>query len=596
MIITRKFGKLIRGNATPFQIFSASILGMLIGFVPGFQQAPGLLISWIGCLIILNANLFLAGLVGILGKLLLIALMPVAFAIGRFLLEGPTNPLFASLANAPITAYFGLDYYVVPGGQVLGLVLGVGIGIGMTKSLGAYRRKMQRLENDSERMKKWSSKGWVKALTFIFLGTGKGKKSYEELLSKKWGNPIRIPGVAVVLVLAFLGYIAIRSLSDPLVTAAIKSGLERANGATVDLENAHLDLDAGRIELDGLALADPENLETNLFASDRIVADISAADILKKRFSIDSLVFENASSGLPRLQKASLIGKKPKPSDAPKLELPDYKGLNSVIENAPELKERLSQLKKWLEALGGEKDDSQNLKQTLASRIQSLGYTQVAKKDLIEGSPIVWIRNLVADQVKTSFLDNATLSIEAGDLSSHPNLLQSDPKIQIHSSDGSLDATLVLGTAAGRADNQIELSMSGISVDEVASKIKSDGSLPISGGTMTLNIAGKLSSADSDLKISPTFSGSSISIGGTTLPADNLSIPLFLRGPIDNPRIKLDSKALTDAIAKAGKKELLNKAAEKLGIDSSDTEGSGDLEDAAKKFLGGFLKKKVEEN
>jgi len=99
MIITRKFGKLIRGRATPFPIFSAYILGMLIGFVPGVQQAPKLLIFWIGCLIILNANLFLAGLVGILGKLLLIALMPVAFAIGRFLLEGPTNPLFASLGN-----------------------------------------------------------------------------------------------------------------------------------------------------------------------------------------------------------------------------------------------------------------------------------------------------------------------------------------------------------------------------------------------------------------------------------------------------------------------------------------------------------------
>jgi len=99
MIITRKFGKLIRRRATPFHIFPASILGMLIGFAPGFQQAPGLLIFWLGCLIILNTNLFLAGLVGILRKLLLIALMPVAFAIGRFLLEGQTNPLFASLGN-----------------------------------------------------------------------------------------------------------------------------------------------------------------------------------------------------------------------------------------------------------------------------------------------------------------------------------------------------------------------------------------------------------------------------------------------------------------------------------------------------------------
>jgi uncharacterized protein (TIGR03546 family) len=133
MLITRKFGKLVRGKATPFQILSACILGMLIGFIPGFQQAPGLLVFWIGCLIILNANLFLASLVGILGKLLLIALMPVVFAIGRFLLDGPATPIFESLANGPITAYFGLDYYVVPGGQILGLILGIAIGIALTK-------------------------------------------------------------------------------------------------------------------------------------------------------------------------------------------------------------------------------------------------------------------------------------------------------------------------------------------------------------------------------------------------------------------------------------------------------------------------------
>ena len=40
-----------------------------------------------------------AGLVGILGKLLLIALMLEAFTICRFLLESPTNPLFASFGN-----------------------------------------------------------------------------------------------------------------------------------------------------------------------------------------------------------------------------------------------------------------------------------------------------------------------------------------------------------------------------------------------------------------------------------------------------------------------------------------------------------------
>jgi len=594
MLITRKIGKLIRGKTTPFQIVSASILGMLIGFTPGFAQAPGLIVCWVLCLIILNANLFLAGIVALLGKLCLWITMPIAFSIGRFLLEGPTEGLFKTLVNAPITAYFGLEYYVVPGGQLIALVIGGAIGISMTKLLGSYRRKMMSMEQNSEKMNQWSSKGWVKALKYIFLGSGKGKKSYEELLSKKWGNPIRIPGAIAAILIVALGYFGLKSLSDPFITAAIKGGLETANGATVDLKNAHLDIDEGRIEIDGLALADPENLDTNFFASDRIVADISSADILKKRFSVDSLVFENASSGLSRPTRGSHVGKRSDTKKESPIQLPDYKDLGSVLEDAPEWKERLAQVKKWLEALGGE-GESTSLKESLASRIASLGYANVSNKDLIEGSPTVLIRNLVATQVKTQYFDNATLDIEADFLSSHPSLVESDPKIKITSSDDSLNATLALGAAAGRADNLVELELKGLSVDDFASKLKSGGQAPISGGSMNLAITGKLSSIDSDLKISPTFKGSTISIGGSQVSADNLSIPLFLRGPIDNPSVKIDSKAMTNAIASAGKKELLNKAAEKLGIDPSDT-GDGDkLEDTAKKLLGGFLNKKKDE-
>ena len=596
MLITRKFGSLIRGKATPFQLVSASILGMLIAFTPGFQQAPGLIIFWSLCLLILNANLFLAGIAGLLGKLVFWLTMPLAFSIGRFLLDGPTGGLFSTLANGPVTAYFGFEYYIVPGAQFLGLIFGVALGLSLTRGLGSYRRKMIRMEQDSEGMNKWSSKGWVKALKFIFLGSGRGKKSYEELLSKKMGNPIRIPGTIFAVVILGLGYVGLRSLSDPIVTSAIKQGLEKANGATVDLKNAHLDLKEGRLELDGLALADPEALNTNLFASDRIVADISSADILKKRFSIDSLVFENASAGLARESEGKTTGKRADSEKESPLKMPDYQDLGSVLENAPEWKERLSQVKKWLEAIGGDgspqDDESVTLDDLLASRIQALGYGNVTKQDILEGSPTVWIRSLVANQVKTSYFENATLNIQANDLSSQPGLLPTDPKISVVSSDGAFTASLELGAAAGRADNQISLNLKNLSVDEFASKLKSDGQSPLSGGTMNIAVSGKLSAIDSNLEITPTFKGSTLSIGGNQMPADSLSIPISLRGPIDNPAIKLDSKAFQKAIAKAGKKALLNEATKKLGIDTS---GDKYLEDSAKKFLGGFLKKKSED-
>ena len=70
---------------------AACVLGALIGFLPGWAQAPGLMLLSMFLLIILNANLLLAGLVGLGARLLSLAAAPLLFKIGRLLLDGPTN-------------------------------------------------------------------------------------------------------------------------------------------------------------------------------------------------------------------------------------------------------------------------------------------------------------------------------------------------------------------------------------------------------------------------------------------------------------------------------------------------------------------------
>jgi uncharacterized protein (TIGR03546 family) len=118
-MITRKIGKLFRGKSTPFQVYAACILGSMIAFVPGLTQAPGLLLALILCLVVLNANLGVAAIVGIGAKILSLLLTPVSFAAGRVLLHGPTEGLFKTMVNAPVLAYFGFEYYTVTGGLVL---------------------------------------------------------------------------------------------------------------------------------------------------------------------------------------------------------------------------------------------------------------------------------------------------------------------------------------------------------------------------------------------------------------------------------------------------------------------------------------------
>ena len=117
MFLTRSVGNFLRGKATPGQLFVAALLGGMLGFLPtffapnnaggGFAQAPGLILSLLFLPLVLNVNLALVGLVAIIAKLLSLMLLPVSFAIGRVLLDGPLQPLFQFLVNAPVTAWLG---------------------------------------------------------------------------------------------------------------------------------------------------------------------------------------------------------------------------------------------------------------------------------------------------------------------------------------------------------------------------------------------------------------------------------------------------------------------------------------------------------
>ena len=78
----------------------ACVLGAILGFAPGFGQAPGLMVILMLALIIFNANLPLAAVAGAIAELASLILLPVSFALGRLLLDGPTQPVFKAMINA----------------------------------------------------------------------------------------------------------------------------------------------------------------------------------------------------------------------------------------------------------------------------------------------------------------------------------------------------------------------------------------------------------------------------------------------------------------------------------------------------------------
>ena len=93
---------------------------------------------------------------------------------------------------------------------------------------------------------------------------------------------------------------------DEIVTNLTRRGLERANGATVDLGSATLDARSGRLLLANLAIADPEKLDTDLFRAKTLEATVSTRDLLRKRIAIDQLTSAARAAGARRFVTQSI--------------------------------------------------------------------------------------------------------------------------------------------------------------------------------------------------------------------------------------------------------------------------------------------------
>lgn len=557
-MINRMIGRVVRGTATPFQLFTACILGVSLGFMPGFREAPGLTVAIILLLIMLNANLLLASMLAALAKLLSFVMLPVTYAVGRWLLDGPLQPFFTTLINAPVFALFGFEYYVTTGALATGVVLGSIIGFLVVRLMTFYRRRMASLQKGSDRFKRFTSKWWVKLMTFVFVGGGLGKLTYDDLLTRKIGNPIRPLGVVfaglVVLVLVLLQGFA----AGPIVSAALQSGLERANGATVDVEDVELDLRNQRLTVVGLAMADPNDLNTDLFRAARLEAEVSGANLLRKRLQLDRVVVSDAVTGEPRRTPGRLVGPPPKPIEPERP--PGTRTIEDYLRDAKVWKDRLAQVRSWLEKLSGPPDPverRETLQERLERQARELGYARVRATHLIEDSPTFAMAELIAEKVRTRQFPEETLDIVALNLSTHPSLMGQAPRITVRSSGDTFQfETFLASFDPTPGPNRLRVSYRDLPTDRVAGNLVIDGTTPIRDGTIDLDFDGTWEARDGvqiQLPLVATLNNVTLSLPRMdSTRIDRLTLPIGLEGSLDHPRVVVDEKRLADALVKAG--------------------------------------------
>ncbi|MFN0133543.1 MAG: hypothetical protein ACKVW3_13575 [Phycisphaerales bacterium] len=573
-MLIRSIGKAIRGRATPLQLGMACVLGSVLGFVPGFWAGPGLVVALFMLVAILNANLAVFALTAGLAKLAALALMPLSFRVGVEILEGPAQPFLKKAINAPGSALLGLEHYSTTGGLAVGLAIGLVWAAFVIIVVGRFRRIMSGLEDGSERFNRFATKGWVKALSWLLIGPGKGKAKYADLINRRFGNPIRPIGVVFALLLAAFCYIALQFFGDQLVTSALRRGLEEANGATVDLRKSALDLRAGRLTVTGLALADPAKLDSDLFRAEELTADVSGRDLLRKRLTIDRVVSDSSSTGLKRAIPGRLL----RPAPAPPPKAPDDKTLDDYLKDAKVWKDRLAQAKRWLDEFNRRRSPStdpagqpgqpqETLRQRLAREAREKGWSKVVATHLIDGSPTLLVKVIDINGLKTDPLPGqsapASINVHVENLSTQPWLVSGQPRITVKSADNALDFDAALaGASAAGGDSRIRLDYRGLPADLIGAALNFQGNQPIKGGTIDASISGSLADTGAiNLPLSVIIRDTIVSlVGAGSAPVKELSFPIGLRGRLDDPRIDFDPKAFADALAKAGANELASRA------------------------------------
>jgi hypothetical protein len=399
--------------------------------------------------------------------------------------------------------------------------------------------------------------------------------------------------VFAVVVVALL-FILQMFAAGPIVRLAVEKGLENANGATVDLAEADLNLKENKLILGKLAMADPNALDTDLFRAEQLEADISGMSLLRKQIQLDRVVIRDASHGEKRAKPGRLIGPPPEPTSPPPTD-PEIKSIDDYLQDAKVWKERLTQVKRWLEELSGPEADrtagtdpetgqerTETLSERLAREVREKGYAQVRASHLVVGAPTVTVNELQAEKVRVTGLEDQTLDISATNLSTHPKLLGREPKVVVRSSADTLGLDLALGEfAPSPGKNLLEFFYKGLDTDEVAKQLKAGDNPPVQGGTMDLQAKGEWFSAGGvqvDLPFQATLHNATISLPGTAATkVETFTLPIGVRGPLDNPRVQIDDKQLASALKQAGlsaaKAALTDKAKEALSEQAGDQIG-----------------------
>ena len=606
----RKLLKILRGGVSPVIIFISIMLGFTFGLIPGFSGLHAVLIALV---FLLNVHLGMFLLSAALGKALCFAAAPVLYHIGMAA-QGYLSGLLKFLATIPIIGITDFNRYAVVGGLIAGPVIGVVVGLFMAWSVISFRRTLLKVEEGSDKFKKWYSNRWIYILDRILVG--KRTKDAKSLFTAKT-KIIRKAGVvfAVILLVIFGG--AFHYLKDTRIKEYAAVKLTQLNGAEVNLETLKLSILNGEASISGIQVTDANNPVNNQIAVENISADASVYDLTLGKVVLDKVRLSDVQFGQKRQTPGKVIETKaeePQVFDPCeyKVAVEDISKLDKYFENAKAVKEWLKKARQWLP----DPNDKEGGAPAEKAPIKYLDYL-IARADVPTSSRFL-AKNVLLEKVgiKSPVFGSSNISME--NLNDAPSATALPINLKVKSNDTPLEMNITFDYSSGKKVPKVTGNFTKLDLSKLQSNLSSGAGLSFTSGLASGQFNGLITSESIDLTVDLEIQNMQASsqgdgilgLGGQTTSEafkilKDLKTTIKIVGPTTEPRLVFDTHGLQDsikqALVKAGKDRLAEEIDKQVEKQLGD-KVPGELKDVIKepkdliKGIGGLLGGKKEEN
>lgn len=614
MILPRPIRKILaifRGSVSPVLIFISIMLGFSFGLIPGFA---GIHVAILVLFFFLNVHLGLFLLSASIAKGLCFAAAPVLYHIGMAV-QNNLSGLLNLLASIPIIGMTDFSRYSVAGALVVGPIIGAIAGLLMARSVIGFRRTLLKLEEGSEKFKKWYAKRWVRVLDRLLIG--KRTKDTKALFTAKT-KVIRKAGVAIAVLILAGSAVAVIVVKDGMARDYAAKTLTKANGAEVNFESLDLSVLTGAVSIVGIQVTDANKPENNQVAIDKIAADASIYNLLLGRLIMENVEISNVRFDQKRASPGEVVQADVEDEPAAfdpcdfTVDASDMEKLDKYFKDAKALKEKLQKARKWLPKSKDQAEaEAEAEREAEAVPHKYLDY--LTARAPVEASPRMMAKRILLDKILIPWNLFGSSDVLLENISDSMRTAKLPVTFAMNSHDTGAAVNLKFDYSSGDPTPALTGDFKDFDLSKLQSSLSSDSGLMFESGIASGKFHGIVTNQLIDLTIDLTvknmkaraqgddYLGMDPKIVSEALSVlNNISTTIRVVGPITDPRLVFDVKGLQDELKKAAlaavKKKIdeeIDKGKEKLDeeIDKQIEENLGDkapdeIKDMLKKSKG----------